>query len=123
MPVSQESLQALLDKWQPRLGLMHWKAQIKWGRHHEMPESTTLASVSFNQKSLRADILVQDPNDYVGSSAVFQHDDETIEHAVVHELLHLVLVPLCEWCSDIKMAENDLERTIHILERALVEGG
>jgi hypothetical protein len=112
-------LDALLAKWQPRLGLMHWRVKIRWVKSGEMDDAGSHAEVQYNSKSLRSDILVQYPDDYAAQTGCFHHDDKNIESSVVHELLHLVLSPVCEWLDD--NATPDMERAVVTLERALCE--
>ncbi len=112
-------LDALLAKWQPRLGLMHWRVEIRWAKSGEMKEASSYAGALHNASTLRADILVQYPDDYAAQQECFHHDDDTIESSVVHELLHLVLSPVNQWLDD--DATPDVERAIVTLERAFCE--
>ena len=112
-------LDALLAKWQPRLGLMHWRINIRWAKSGEMTEASNHAEVQHNPRALRADILVQYPDDYAAQAGCFHHDDHAIESSVVHELLHLVFSPVCEWLDD--DGSSDMERAVVTLERAFCE--
>ena len=110
-------LDALLAKWQPRLGLMHWRVKIRWVKSGEMDDAGSRAEVQYNSRMLRADIMVQYPDDYAAQTGCFHYDvDHVIESSVVHELLHLVLSPVREWLDD--NGNSDMERVVVTLERA-----
>ena len=110
------NLDTLLAKWQPRLGLMHWRVKIRWAKSGEMDDAGAHAEVQHSSRMLRADILIQYPDDYAAQAGCLHHDDQDIESSVVHELLHLVFSPICEWLGD--NGNSDLERTVVMLERA-----
>ena len=111
-------LDALLAKWQSRLGLGHWRITIRWAKSGEMSETSSRAEIQFNSRSLQADILVQYSDDYAAQSGCFHHD-KPIESSVVHELVHLVLSPVGEWLDDV--GDADIERAVVMLERAFCE--
>ena len=98
---------------------MHWRVKIRWVKSGEMTEPGNYAEVQHNPMALRADILVQYPDDYVAQDRCFHHDDKSIESSVVHELLHLVLSSVGEWLDD--DGGSDLERAVVTLERAFCE--
>ena len=98
---------------------MHWRINIRWAKSGEMDDAGSLAEVQHNPRALRADILVQYPDDYAVQAGCFHHDDKNIESSVVHELLHLVLSPACEWLDD--NGSSDMERAVVTLERAFCE--
>jgi hypothetical protein len=74
-----DNLTRLLEKWQKRMRLGDWKIQAKLVGQDEMPDS--LGQVTRDEAEKRANIAIQD------------NEPEIVEGTLVHELLHVWLLP------------------------------
>ncbi len=112
-------LDAILEKWQPRLGLSHWQIAIWYARERDFVNGVSLAEVSHVATCLSANIKILDPMDFDPARTRTEQD---VEASVVHELVHLVFVEVEEWISpeDKVRSQFDLERAVKRLERALI---
>ncbi len=83
MEISETELKELCQEWKRRLGLEHWRTEIKFVRGVEIGNNCAQCDFSFvNETAL---IRVKAYEDYHG---YFPCD---IEATIVHELLHILL--------------------------------
>lgn len=83
--MTRRQLVKLTADWQARLGLQEWRIAVVFG---ELPEMR--ANVDYNALKRWATITYN-PAEVIGGS---EDDDVRVAVTVVHELLHLMLVPL-----------------------------
>lgn len=112
-------LQTECKLWQKRLRLQDWNIEVKVKRFTEMPSEALAAIQSFEERKdafmyLLAPIdieLVQDR--FLGNEAA------NYSMSIVHELLHLQLLPLSEYDDERKRIAE--EQIVNTLSRVLVE--
>lgn len=112
-------LQTECELWQKRLRLQDWNIEVKVKRFTEMPSEALAAIQSFEERKdafmyLLAPIdieLVQDR--FLGNEAA------NYSMSIVHELLHLQLLPLSEYDDERKRIAE--EQIVNTLSRVLVE--
>jgi hypothetical protein len=80
-------LRNLCTEWQNRLGLAHWRIDIRFGRRDEF-ENGVIANVTQQVEFERAVIKILESYQH---SSLFSQD---IEQSIVHELLHIVFATL-----------------------------
>lgn len=84
IPANQiAEIQALLEKWQTRLNLMHWRIQISARRPND---PNALFEVATNRNRNHASVRISDR----GALAPDR------ERLLVHELVHLIIDPIRE---------------------------
>lgn len=109
--MTQEELDALCDEWQKRLRLQDWHVVVRLRRHYEMNENTTgVIDPVLTRKEARIDLLCEEDR-----LPIEQPFADSVEHTLVHELLHLHFEPF--W-DDNKRVE--MEQAIQIIADALV---
>ncbi len=117
-----------LAHWQDRLGLGGWLIGHKIVRgkkiYDEERKITTLGRVTHHYPSAQAVIEFMRPDDLEVEDWIFNYSAkyETIyEVALVHELLHLLFVPIVDldWSEGMKADE---ERIVETVARVLVLG-
>ena len=90
--------------WQKRLNLGDWDISVKVSRAADL-KPHTLGNVQWNTRKKTAVIHVLDPADYDLSPAEALRD---IEFTVVHELIHLEVLPIL---ADLKRADANRAET------------
>src|SRR5688500_9642031 len=75
----EQKVNALIAKWQPRLGLQHWVVRYNPDRKIETDDDSD--AYIYKQNPLRLAEIV------IGDVVI----DDEIEYCVVHEMLHLVM--------------------------------
>jgi hypothetical protein len=89
--------------WQKRLNLQEWNISVVVSRATEL-KAKTVGNIHWDREKKTAVIRVLDPADYDMALEPMLKD---IEFTVVHELIHLEMVPIL---SDLqRTAENRLE--------------
>ena len=92
-----------LSLWQKRLNLTEWNISVVVSRATEL-KAKTVGNIHWDREKKTAVIRVLDPADYDMALEPMLKD---IEFTVVHELIHLEMVPIL---SDLqRSAENRLE--------------
>jgi hypothetical protein len=92
-----------LSVWQKRLNLQDWNISVVVARATEL-KAKTVGNIHWDREKKTAVIRVLDPADYDMEFGPMLKD---IEFTVVHELIHLEMVPIL---SDLqRSAENRLE--------------
>jgi hypothetical protein len=92
-----------LSVWQKRLNLREWNISVVVSRASEL-KAKTVGNIHWDREKKTAVIRVLDPADYDMALEPMLKD---IEFTVVHELIHLEMVPIL---SDLqRSAENRLE--------------
>jgi hypothetical protein len=92
-----------LSVWQKRLNLKEWNISVVVSRATEL-KAKTVGNIHWDREKKTAVIRVLDPADYDMALEPMLKD---IEFTVVHELIHLEMVPIL---SDLqRSAENRLE--------------
>jgi hypothetical protein len=92
-----------LSLWQKRLNLTEWNISVVVSRANEL-KAKTVGNIHWDREKKTAVIRVLDPADYDMALEPMLKD---IEFTVVHELIHLEMVPIL---SDLqRSAENRLE--------------
>lgn len=92
-----------LSVWQKRLNLQDWNISVVVSRATEL-KAKTVGNIHWDREKKTAVIRVLDPADY---DMAFEPMLKDIEFTVVHELIHLEMVPIL---SDLqRTAENRLE--------------
>jgi hypothetical protein len=92
-----------LSIWQKRLNLQEWNISVVVSRATEL-KAKTVGNIHWDREKRTAVIRVLDPADYDMALEPMLKD---IEFTVVHELIHLEMVPIL---SDLqRSAENRLE--------------
>jgi hypothetical protein len=87
--LTQEELGQKLQEWQKRLRLQDWIIKVRTARAYELPEAS-MACVNSTLENKTASILILDPIDYEPGLMLPQD----MENSLVHELLHLHLLPI-----------------------------
>jgi hypothetical protein len=85
--LNEPELQKLCNEWKKRLGLAHWRIDIRYGRRDEFDDNV-IANVTHQIEFENAVIKILDPSQYIG---LFPQD---IEQSIVHELLHILFAPI-----------------------------
>lgn len=90
--------------WCDRLHLSHWVVDVRFGRAGSMKGDC--AQLSFVYPRSRATVTVLDPIDHNFDD----YDPIDMEHAIVHELVHLVTAAWLEWTwEDAKIAMGKVD--------------
>ena len=106
-----------LSVWQKRLNLKEWNISVVVSRATEL-KAKTVGNIHWDREKKTAVIRVLDPADYDMALEPMLKD---IEFTVVHELIHLEMVPIL---SDLqRSAENRLEEehAVNHLAEALLK--
>lgn len=121
--VDDNDIQSLLQKecelWQKKLYLQDWNIEVKLCRLNEMPHDALAAIQHWEERKdarmyllAPCDIpLVQDK--FLGTEAA------NYDISIVHELLHLHLLPLSDYENEPKRIAE--EQTVNLLSRAFVK--
>lgn len=80
--MSDEDLKHICREWQSRLGLAHWRIDVRTVRGVEIDDAC--GQVDFKPDKECALIRIKSPDDYHG------YYPQDIEQTIVHELLHIV---------------------------------
>jgi hypothetical protein len=92
--------------WQKRLNLQGWDIAVVASRATEL-KPKTVGNIHWNREKKTAVIRVLDPADY---SVPFDETLRDIEFTVVHELIHLEMVPVL---SDLQRTEENRREEEH----------
>jgi hypothetical protein len=106
-----------LSVWQKRLNLKEWSISVVVSRATEL-KAKTVGNIHWDREKKTAVIRVLDPADYDMALEPMLKD---VEFTVVHELIHLEMVPIL---SDLqRSAENRLEEehAVNHLAEALLK--
>lgn len=118
-----DSVRALLQKecelWQKKLRLQDWNVEVQLCRLNELPDDS-LACVTHYEERKDAVIKLLAPIDiplvkdhFLGNEAA------NYDISLVHELLHLHLIPLSDYRDDSKRIAE--EQIVNALSRTLVD--
>ena len=110
-----EELITLCNKWQERLGLLHWDIGLRICRAEEMPLKNKRATIEISLETECALISMLDSADYPDTP--FKLD---MEVSLVHELLHIPM----KYIADPKarsLEDIHLEAFIERIARLLVQ--
>lgn len=88
MALKKLDLGKLVEKWQSELGLNQWEFKAEYVDRKKLDEDAT-ADSHIDPYHMRANIHILDPKFHDPEAPEF----ETIEHLVLHELLHCRLFP------------------------------
>lgn len=81
-------LDALVAEWAPRLGLHSWRIKAKYCKARDLGEENQ-AEVEYRFTKEAALIKVLDPDEWDNDTW-----EQDVEESVVHELVHLALMPV-----------------------------
>lgn len=111
--VNEKTVNAVLRKWRPLLGLdSRWLIDVRIVKEKETwPYEDACAAVKPAPGYFQARLLLHEPQ--------IKEDDHTLEHIVLHELVHIVLWPLCLVVRD--ALGDDHEATWRDMMEAAVE--
>jgi hypothetical protein len=117
--VTNKDLEKLIKYWQPRLKLKDWHFEIRFAVDNgEIEEKlkSGFARTHHSPMSKKARILVK-PSDKISKDTL---DCVDIEVTVVHEMLHMLLLPIDSF-KDNELSQDRLEHIIETLALALVQ--
>ena len=105
-----------LSIWQKRLKLQDWNVKIVLARAGDL-RPRTLGNVHWDTEKKEATIRVLDPADYE-----LEHDAmlKDMEFTVVHELIHLELVPLLSTVTRSEASRGKEEHTVNAIADAIL---
>jgi hypothetical protein len=106
-----------LWKWQQRLSLEDWKITLEVARASEL-KPHTLGNIHWDADRKTAVIHVLDPADYRMSFPDMLKD---VEFTVVHELIHLELVPVLAPLQRTDANRRDEEHAVNHMADALLQ--
>lgn len=116
----EEMLQAECLLWQQRLRLQDWNVQVKLCRLNEISGGDALANITHYEERKDAVMRLLAPMDiplvkeeFLGCEA------SNYDLSIVHELLHLHLIPLSDYNNPAKRVAE--EQAINAISRCLVE--
>ena len=125
--VTDAEVYSWLSVWQRREGLEQWKIRLRIVHRSELPRGT-IGHVSWSAGAYggpgAAEIRVLYPSEM--ASLYRLPPRRWTEHAVVHELMHLVLAPLVEWIppgAERSRVDDVVETLTKILVERRVPGG
>lgn len=105
----------LMQKWQAKLKLNHWKIDYELCDRDKMGANLH-GKCKYYLDTLRAEILFGTESDYnKGNKGAFIAEPYNLEETVVHELMHIILAPMR--CNN----EEVDEQTVNILTRIILE--
>lgn len=108
------NLQRLVAKWQKRLGLQQWAFRIEYVDKKKLDDDAT-ADSDIDPYHMRANIRILDLKFHDEEAP----EHESVEHLVLHELLHCRLFP--DGVRDGTDAHLAIEQGINWLCRMLLE--
>lgn len=111
-------LEAQVTVWQKRLRLQDWNVEVKLCRWNDMPQEAVAAIEYFEErKDARMHLLA--PCDIPLVANRFLGDEASnYDISIVHELLHLHLIPLSDYENQTKRVAE--EQVINALSRMIV---
>ena len=112
---TEAQLRHMCRRWQKRLRLQDWHADVRVLRLSEMDEESGCGQSFVREQCKDSSIGIVDPRDYK-SDASFPYD---MEVTLVHELIHLHLMPF-EPASRRETEHAAFEAAIDCLAEALV---
>lgn len=110
------SPQKLLERWQRRLLLQHWTITLRVLPFSEMDGTVGRTFHEFSHHT--AEIQLADPAT-LPTDLLLGYTD--LKSTLVHELLHLVVMPLASKLRKGAASEEALEQTIEHLRKALMK--
>lgn len=109
----KKRIQALIERWVKPIGLGYWTINFEYSRERlgeaHVAEYDTLARTTSSWEYRHGLISFSMPN-------VMEIDDEELERAFVHELMHIFLNEMRDWTTD----NNHEERVASELTSAML---
>ena len=122
--VNEDDIQDMLQKecelWQKKLYLQDWTIEVKLCRQHEMPNPDSIAVIQHwtERKDARMHLLA--PIDIPLVQDHFINGEAgNYDISIVHELLHLHLIPLSDYENETKRTAE--EQVVNALSRTIVK--
>ena len=103
--------------WQKRLNLQDWTVSVVVSRDGEL-KPKTLGNIHWDREKKTAVIRVLDPADYRLPFEAMLHD---IEFTVVHELIHLEMVPILSDLQRTDANRREEEHAVNYMADALLK--
>lgn len=111
-------LQHETEEWQKKLRLQDWNVQVEVCRANDMPREA-LASIEHFEERKDAKLYLLAPCDVpLVENHFLRGEAANYDISIVHELLHLHLIPLSEYDNPVKRVAE--EQVVNALSRALV---
>lgn len=112
--MTKKQLQDLCYEWQKRLRLLDWNIQVGFKRFHEMPEDAGQVLVNEQHKAATIHILNESDTAHLKGTGA----DYSVEHTLVHELLHLHMIRFEP--KESAPENEDFEIAINLIAGALI---
>lgn len=115
---AQHDLPALINKWQTKLKLNHWKIDYEFCDREKIGIDCH-AKCQMHLANLRAEILFITEDEFnKGQKEAFIKEPYDLEHTVIHEMCHILLRPLQVKDDEVEeQCVNILTRIIHEQDR------
>lgn len=113
--MDNDTLQALLEEWQERLGLQNWDIRARLVTNRELADYHGDATITLVNE--QASIRILSPEHYELDDSDFPHDPE---RTLVHELLHLLWAQWDDF-DDGSSQDQLSHQTLDRLSRVLVK--